>query len=1614
MRTLAAFVALAAVTAFGAVPLLRQDEKKPLDEESLFAAAEKSHGEGRFRDAERLYEEYLDRFPSGKRRESVSYQRAFCEYQQRKYDEAREHFAAFQADYPKSEQAPWAQYYVAVSLADQRKKDDAVREFKKLFKNWPDTPATESALWRYWNLVGKGFQFSVHQSFTEGEEAQVHYYLHDVDKVRYRLYRVEMADVAAKVEKADKIDSIQHLIGQMPRDAWKKIKEWDEEPKYENRRYKYGTMTVPAEEAGCFILEAEHDEIAVHVNVIVARYGIVLKTAKGMTIAFAVDRRSSKPVPGMKIRVFDRGQVFEGVTDEQGLYALNRETNGAVVGIRDGEVALSNVSTWVPAKELKAYLFTDRPVYRPNQTVSYKAILSEYDSGRLDVLTLRKVRFEIRDPKGNVLLQGQPSTNEFGSFAGEVVLGDEPALGYYRMTVTTEDGRVAYGQFRVEEYRKPEYKVDVRYPKAPHLQGEVVAAEIEAKYYFGSPVVDAEVSYTITRRQHYRPRWYWRWDPYDWDLDDESYSYRGRYYREEELTRGSGRTDKDGKLAVSFKSEPLGHDVVYTVKAKVADKSRREVEGAGSCKAGRALVELSLSANRYVYQPGDSITLKVRATDTEGKAVPDLQVRVAASTSRWVRHEKGGAYEHDEFYAGSTATDANGLADLGFTVEKEGYVRLLASAKDRKGNEVKTDLYIWVSGRAWSADFQNFNGIEIVPDKTSYQVGETAKILLASQHKNVHALVTLECDGVYRHQVVLIKGHTALVEIPIDRAEFAPNVYFSVAALVKNEFIQRSKVLSVPPRDRLLNVKVTMNQSQYRPREAVTVTVEATDQDGKPVRGEFAVSIVDESIYAIQEEIARDFRKFLYSRRPNRVQTTTSLHYRDYGRAGQKEGKSGDGYGGRLRDDARRSEEPEMAKKKDRGMADTETRSEFPDTMFWKAQVVTDANGRATFEMRMPDSLTTWRTTVRGLTADAKVGQQLHSVICRKEVIVRLETPRFFTQNDETVVSAVVHNYRDDVDEVQVSIEAEGVELVGEKETVLRLAKNEDKRVDWKVRVKKAGTATFTAKALTPKESDAMKLSVPILAHGALRFETKAGMVETSQSISIAVPKDAIPEASELRIVVSPSVASQILDALEYLAGYPYGCVEQTMSRFLPSVVTASTLRGLGLKNEKLDRELPEMVSQGLQRLYNFQHQDGGWGWWEADASHPFMTAYVVYGLAQARAADFPVDANVLERGAACLAKLLGGGDPLDTKAYMAFALAEAGKAPKETLLSLYDKRGELNNYSRGLLAMALHRAGDAERAATILANLDETAKVGEGYCYWEGNAPRHSWMDNGIECTAYILKAMVAIDPKNEKVHKVVRWLSAKRQGNRWYSTKDTAAAVYALSDYIAMTKELEADYALTVKLNGDPIVRERITKENLLKFDGVRILKAGQFNAGANEITIEKEGKGNLYYSVLLKYYESRESFEPTKGSIRVERTYARVMWDGKRRYSEPLKDGETVKSGEEIEVTLKVECDGNYEYVMIEDPLPSGFEVVKEDAFYGLWGCRGRWRWWYSRIEARDEKVCVAATYLRGGQTIQYTMRAETPGDFHVLPAFAYNMYAAEIAGSSGENRIKVTDR
>jgi len=689
--------------------------------------------------------------------------------------------------------------------------------------------------------------------------------------------------------------------------------------------------------------------------------------------------------------------------------------------------------------------------------------------------------------------------------------------------------------------------------------------------------------------------------------------------------------------------------------------------------------------------------------------------------------------------------------------------------------------------------------------------------------------------------------------------------------------------------------------------------------------------------------------------------------------------------------------------------ADTEVRSKFADTLSWTASVVTDEHGRATVRIdRISDNLTTWRLTARAMSRDGRVGQAQESIVVRKDVIVRLHTPRFFTQGDQTTVSAVVHNYLSENKPVKVVLHATGIKLSGALEQIVEVPPRGERRIDWPARISTPGEAKITIKALTDEESDAMEIKVPVYPHGSLAWSSSTHLVEGSLDTSVDLPGDAIPEATEMIVTVSPTHAATVLDALDYLADYPYGCVEQTMSRFLPSAITAQVLRKLNLSRPELEKELPAMIHAGLQRLYNFQQRDGGWGWWKNDSSNPFTTAYVVYGLAMAREADVAVNSGVFGRGVNALQRLLEKADDDEQRIYMLYALSVAGKKVPDVRNALADNLARLSAVHKAMLALVLHRDREPREAARVLKSLAGDAKTNGATAYFAG--PKHyRWTGHNIEATAYALQAFLKVAPDHPLVGKTVAWLAMSREGDHWVSTRQTATVVLAMADYLKKTGDLDPDLTLTLKVNGKQLLKQRVTKENWRSFDGNVSVDRALLRTGRNRVELVAEGRGKPVCSIYLKHFKRAESFEASKGGLRIERKYELVRADGKKQFFVPLEAAAKVQSGDEVRVTLTIKADRPYRYLMLEDPMPSGFEAVREQARQFRY-----WRWWYSHKEYRDEKVTVAITHLpEGERKIFYTMRAETPGTFKVLPTLVWNMYRAGQGANSAGRTIQVED-
>ena len=668
-------------------------------------------------------------------------------------------------------------------------------------------------------------------------------------------------------------------------------------------------------------------------------------------------------------------------------------------------------------------------------------------------------------------------------------------------------------------------------------------------------------------------------------------------------------------------------------------------------------------------------------------------------------------------------------------------------------------------------------------------------------------------------------------------------------------------------------------------------------------------------------------------------------------------------------------------------------RSDFRSTIIWLPDVKTGADGTAKVTVKYPDSLTGWKATARAVGSGAQFGIANSTTRTKQPLIVRLQAPRFFVVGDEVVLSAVVNNNTDADLSVKVSLDASGNLALGTeaKTTTLKVPANAEARADWKARVVTPGEVRLKTTAVAGKFSDAMEKTYLSHEHGIERFLTKAGKVRGSDiTVKLDLPAARKKDTTTLVVQVAPSLAVTMLDALPYLIDYPYGCTEQTMSRFLPSVVTAKTLKDLGLQPEdvmsrvfggiearaggaappnlgaKRDlAKLNEMTDAGLKRLYDFQHGDGGWGWWKEGQSDRWMTAYVVWGLTLAKQSGVALKANVLERGAAFLDKTLVEEElNFDMQAFMLHALAvqradakQAGLTAFQTKAfdNLWKNREALNAYTRALFALAAHHFGKAAEAKTLVDNLENGVKRDDrpdasvliggalpanagvmGTAHWGEDGIYWRWSDGGVEATAFALRALLAIDPQNKLIEPVTNWLLKGRRGAQWSNTRDTAITVLALNDYLRVTKELSPELEYEVTVNGTSIAKRKVSGAEVFAAPSRFAVDAKLIKDGANDIRIKRKGEGPVYFAAETKFFSLEEPIPASGNEIFVKREYFKLvgrptLLKGLVYDRVPLLDGESVTSGERIETVLTIEAKNNYEYLLFEDLKPAGFEAV-----------------------------------------------------------------------------------
>jgi len=1395
-------------------------------------------------------------------------------------------------------------------------------------------------------------------------------------------------------------------------------------PVFRPQNRPYGEVSLGRLPEGLYLAQIGAPRPTSATLVLVTNLGLVVKSDAERLLTYTASLESGQPRTA-QIFVSKDKRIVQQARAEGGLAQLQSnlpDADNLFIAARSGTSWAFSSAYWQSwnLEQNRVYLVTDRPVYRPGHTVFFKG--TARSASGLRPLAGQRVEAVVYDPNETEVFSGRFTTDRYGSFSGQFRVGLDARLGGYTLVARVQ-GEAHPSEFEVQEFVKPEYSVRVTPEKPVAVQGEKARFVVKGEYLFGGPVAGGRVSYALIQRPYYRFAYVSSFGFYQTEGYEDT--YQGKI-----IQRGEGRLNAQGELVVEVPLKPAGEDYRLTLEAGVSDEAGREISGNGFVTAYRAGIVLEVRTDQYAYQTQDTLTATVRAQDLEGNPV-SVPFTLSANRAYWVR---GRGEQREPGPRVQGRTDAQGQARVQLKLPRQGSYALVVQARDRTGRATQAEEWVWVSdGSYWYWDYQS---LKITVDKPEYRVGETARFVVQSPVSDGWALVNLEGPRLGKPEIVRFQGSTFTYELKLT-PEMAPNGYLSVTVLGGGAYYSDVAGFLLPPVEKFLNVAVASDKTTYKPGETAVYRLKVTDSKGRPVQSQVTLGLVDEAIYLVRSEKAPDIRAFFWGLRPNLVGTQTAGGYY-FGNVSPAPSTA-----------ARAPMNQAVFGQSKEALAVPKVREDFRDTILWLPDVETDAQGEARVEARLPDNLTQWRLTARAISLEDSVGQATQTITTTLPVIARLSTPRFLVRGDEATLRVIGQNNLEKSQDGQLRLEATGLSLLTPPTAPAQLPAGGRAAAGYRVQALQSGTAVLEASALTPAASDALRIRLPIFPKGLKQELGWAGQSGDRWVFSLPTRTDL--GQTQGRLYLTPSLAAAVAPALAYLAGYPHGCSEQTMSRFLPSVL-AKRAGGLAQLPPELEQNLDDFVAAGLKRLYDFQHEDGGWGLWQHDDSSLYISSYVLTGLLQAQQAGYPVRKEVIERGVAYLLKTLNRPDAhtyaADAVAYAAYAFALAGPKymPKERsssgtgharapvnrqprltraafqqappldfgYLQDYLKRPDLTPYGHALVVLAYLESGNRNLAERALEGLLAKRTERQRTAYWEVRAPRWAWNDDRIEATARGLEALARLRPDHPAIPKIVNWLMQERRGARWVSTKDTAAVVVAALALAQATSEQPGEQEVQLRVNGQEETLKVPAKGAELTLEGLR--------AGENEIQVV--GGQRLYVSGSVSYFEEREYLRAESNGLRVARTYQKLTprYDAKaeRFVYQPSPWG-PVKAGELVLVTLTVRPEqGALRYVVVEEPTPAGLVVVENDDSFRIAGVRSRygdnfygWNYWFDGREIRDRQVAFFFSYLSGPVTFTYVLRAETPGQFTALPTLAWMMYEPEVRGVGTAQRVRVTE-
>ncbi len=1375
--------------------------------------------------------------------------------------------------------------------------------------------------------------------------------------------------------------------------------------------------------------------------------GVTFKTSPENILLWATSLETGEPLPNLavELRAKDNKIVWTGSTDMNGLALApgwrkldvpaadwGQPEIYAFVSSAGGDAVVSNLwnngmEPWrfnldynynPETEQTRSMLFSDRGVYRPGEKVYLKGVVRQMKNGAWNLPEAVRGKLVVSDSRGEaVLTQEVTISSSMGTFDVSFDIPKTANTGSWDAVFTPQlkDGKdpvSTYYSFRVEAVKQAEFKVTLRPEAEDYLAGQEASFAASAQYNFGAPLAEAKASWTLRREN----AWFeakdfpgYEFSPYF--LREDEYKENGKL-----LLNSSGKTTAQGALSFSAVMPSASVPVRVYAELDVQSPARQDLFARASVMVHPAAFYLGTKLVTERPEQNKPVEADVVAVTPQGKRT-SASVTATIRREQWYSVRKTGLSGRLEWVSEKQVTElpAQTLevgekgAKFSFTPAEAGNYFVRFTSSDEAGRKVTGGFNVMVYGEGQAYWRQTDDGLLVLKqDKNTYKPGKKARIGVESPYENALALVTVEREGVLDAWTTVVKGGADYIEVPI-KADYLPNVYVGVTlvrgrtgAPVDAKGLDLGKPqgkagyvnLNVEPDSKRIAVTVKPAKEDYRPGDEVMLKL-TSKAGGKAVPAEVVVMAVDEGILALTGYKTPDLFNYFYGSRPISVFTMDNRSYvvgqRNFGEKGENRGGGGGS---------------------DAKLGGTDLRSNFSFTPYFNAAVLTDKKGRGEVKFKLPDNLTKFRIMAVAMTKD-EFGSGEAAVKVSKPVMVTSNLPRFARKGDKFSCGAVVYNYEDKKGELTVTASAKGaLKLSGPAEQTVIVPLGGAKEVTWACEAAANGEAEAAFAVKGKKSSDGVlaKLTVsPVEKKQTLALYSSADG-EKEELLDKPGNLNALAD-NQVTFSLSSTALINLKGSMVYLLTYPYDCLEQQMSKALPVITGAKLVEDFKLGDVT---DLKKRTQEILDRVPEYQYASGGFGYWKESRPDPYVTAYALEVNYLAKQAGYNVQEKALQQAVKWLESAFNKNaaraytyslSESDTaRAYAAYVLALYGKNVSAAFNTLYAKRASLPLSAQAYLLKTAQASGrsQAEKAALAQGLLNKAVFTPQSVYF---DAPEEMpWLHMGnVKTTALALDALLFAKQPFEQAFESASWLirQLNAQGH-WNNTSDNAAVFTALNTYYQAKESAEPDYSAAVKL-GAKTVFEQTFKGRSADAQNGSVPFAEAYAAGAEtRVTFAKNGTGTLYYT-LGQVYEPLAYDTPVNAGFEVSRKLTTL--DGK--------SVQAVQAGERYKVTLTVKNAAARHFVVAEDFIPAGFEIVNtsmvaESAEQASALDNSS----FDRSEKYDDRIAAFADYLPAGtHTYSYTVSALASGTFAWPCAWASQMYEPSVFGQNATETLVI---